>query len=65
MLAIDRPFITSSSVTDVETCGNVCLEYGSGTQLYLVPFVRQGEQVHFFFCFWSFTAQYILSETEA
>ncbi|KNA11284.1 hypothetical protein SOVF_136570 isoform A [Spinacia oleracea] len=45
MLAIDRPFITSSSVTDVETCGNVCLEYGSGTQLYLVPFVRQGEQV--------------------
>lgn len=43
MLAIDRPFIASS---DVEACGGVCLEYGSATQLYLVPFVQQGEQVY-------------------
>ncbi|XP_021730330.1 uncharacterized protein LOC110697275 [Chenopodium quinoa] len=45
MLAIDRPFIGSSSESDVETCGSVCLEYGSATQLYLVPFVRQEEQI--------------------
>ncbi|KAK9665130.1 hypothetical protein RND81_14G092600 [Saponaria officinalis] len=44
MLAIDRPFIANSS-DDLENGIGVCLEYGSVTQLYLVPFVRQGEQV--------------------
>ncbi|CAO2821537.1 unnamed protein product [Amaranthus hypochondriacus] len=45
MLAIDRPFIASAFENDVDICGSVCLEYGSATQLYLVPYVRQGEQV--------------------
>ncbi|KMT16257.1 hypothetical protein BVRB_3g054110 [Beta vulgaris subsp. vulgaris] len=45
MLAIDQPFIASSSESDVETNESICLEYGSATQLYLVPFVGQGEQV--------------------
>lgn len=58
MLAIDRPFIASAFENDVDICGSVCLEYGSATQLYLVPYVRQGEQVHS-----SFTAHYIIGET--
>ncbi|KAH9624784.1 hypothetical protein KSS87_003727, partial [Heliosperma pusillum] len=45
MLAIDRPFIASSSEGGLKNCGGVCLEYGSVTQLYLVPFVQQEEQV--------------------
>ncbi|KAL2921160.1 DNA replication licensing factor MCM3-like protein 3 [Bienertia sinuspersici] len=45
MLAIDRPFIASALENGAETCDGVCLEYGSATQLYLVPFVTQGEQV--------------------
>lgn len=49
MLAIDQPFIASSSESDVETNESICLEYGSATQLYLVPFVGQGEQVRPFF----------------
>ncbi|GAB2245552.1 hypothetical protein Droror1_Dr00001045 [Drosera rotundifolia] len=44
-LAIDRPFIVSTTETAVETCAEVCLEYGSATQLYLVPFIQQEEQV--------------------
>lgn len=45
MLALDRPFISSSVDTTMETCGEICLEYGSATQLYLVPFVQHEEQV--------------------
>ncbi|KAJ8445698.1 hypothetical protein Cgig2_026025 [Carnegiea gigantea] len=45
MLAIYRPFISSSLASGIETCGGCCLEYGSQTQLYLVPFVQQEEQV--------------------
>lgn len=45
MLAIDRPFVASSLESGVETCEGVCLEYGSATQLYLVPFIWQGDQV--------------------
>ncbi|GAB2265739.1 hypothetical protein Dimus_000776 [Dionaea muscipula] len=44
-LAIDRPFIVSAKESAVETCEEVCLEYGSATQLYLVPFIQQEEQV--------------------
>lgn len=45
MLAMDRPFISSSLDGAVETCGELCLEYGSVTQLYLVPFLQHEEHV--------------------
>ncbi|XP_058212651.1 uncharacterized protein LOC131324629 [Rhododendron vialii] len=45
MLALDRPFVTSSVDTTMDTCGEICLEYGSATQLYLVPFMQHEEQV--------------------
>ena len=60
MLAIDRPFVANSLQNGVETCEGVCLEYGSATQLYLVPFVRQAEQVFFLVI-----VQYLSVETEA
>ncbi|KAF8387640.1 hypothetical protein HHK36_026293 [Tetracentron sinense] len=41
MLALDRPFIASA----IEACEELCLEYGSATQLYLVPFIQHEEQV--------------------
>ncbi|EPS69125.1 hypothetical protein M569_05638, partial [Genlisea aurea] len=41
MLAIDRPFISTSP----ETCDEVCLEYGSATELYAVPLTLHKEQV--------------------
>lgn len=45
MLALDRPFIASSEDSDVATCEEFCLEYGSATQLYLMPFIQHEEQV--------------------
>ncbi|KAF5941539.1 hypothetical protein HYC85_019181 [Camellia sinensis] len=45
MLALDRPFVVNSFDTAIETCGEICLEYGSATQLYLVPFIQHEEQV--------------------
>ncbi|XP_059646565.1 uncharacterized protein LOC132293205 [Cornus florida] len=45
MLALDRPFIASSVDSASETCEEICLEYGSATQLYLVPFIQHEEQV--------------------
>lgn len=47
MLAVDRPFITNPSENNFEAQGQFCLEYGSATKLYLVPFVQQEEQVTF------------------
>lgn len=48
MLAFDTPFVASSIDSDMETCGELCLEYGSATQLYLVPVIQQEEQVSIF-----------------
>ncbi|KAL5782143.1 hypothetical protein ACOSP7_007172 [Xanthoceras sorbifolium] len=45
MLALDRPYIASADESVIETSYNFCLEYGSATQLYLVPFIQHGEQV--------------------
>ncbi|KAK6254371.1 hypothetical protein SCA6_015676 [Theobroma cacao] len=45
MLALDRPYIASSADSAVETSDELCLEYGTATQLYLVPFVHHEEQV--------------------
>ncbi|XP_057958832.1 uncharacterized protein LOC131151595 isoform X2 [Malania oleifera] len=45
MLALDRPFIASSMDSAIGTCEELCLEYGSATQLYLVPFIQHEEQV--------------------
>nr|DAD38277.1 TPA_asm: hypothetical protein HUJ06_008918 [Nelumbo nucifera] len=45
MLALDRPFIASAVDSAIETNEQFCLEYGSATQLYLVPFIQREEQV--------------------
>ncbi|XP_042516134.1 uncharacterized protein LOC122090560 isoform X2 [Macadamia integrifolia] len=45
MLALDRPFIASTIDSSTETVEELCLEYGSATQLYLVPFIHHEEQV--------------------
>ncbi|KAF5465102.1 hypothetical protein F2P56_015134 [Juglans regia] len=45
MLALDRPFISNSIESTVETSDDFCLEYGSATQLYLVPSIQHEEQV--------------------
>ncbi|OMO58459.1 Nucleic acid-binding protein [Corchorus olitorius] len=45
MLALDRPYIASTAETAIETSADFCLEYGSATQLYLVPFIQYEEQV--------------------
>lgn len=45
MLALDKPYIASSADSAVETSAEVCLEFGSATQLFLVPFVQHKEQV--------------------
>ncbi|XP_050235238.1 uncharacterized protein LOC126683404 [Mercurialis annua] len=45
MLALDRPYIASSKESGVETTSEICLEYGSATQLFLVPFTQHEEQV--------------------
>lgn len=44
-LALDRPFISSSTDSALETFEEFCLEYGTATQLYLVPFIQNEEQV--------------------
>uniref|UniRef100_A0A7N0UF69 Nucleic acid-binding protein n=1 Tax=Kalanchoe fedtschenkoi TaxID=63787 RepID=A0A7N0UF69_KALFE len=41
MLAIDRPYIASS----LDGAMELCLEYGSATQLYLVPHIDHEEQI--------------------
>lgn len=45
MLALDRPYISSSADSNVDTNHHFCIEYGSATQLYLVPFIQHEEQV--------------------
>ncbi|XP_020582237.1 LOW QUALITY PROTEIN: uncharacterized protein LOC110025892 [Phalaenopsis equestris] len=45
MLALDAPFI-ASALDDGGTSEELCLEYGSVTQLYLVPYIQHEEQVH-------------------
>ncbi|XWS08494.1 hypothetical protein CRYUN_Cryun40dG0007200 [Craigia yunnanensis] len=45
MLALDRPYIASSAESAIETTDEFCLEYGTATQSYLVPFVQHEEQV--------------------
>ncbi|XP_016454324.1 uncharacterized protein LOC107778558 isoform X2 [Nicotiana tabacum] len=45
-LALDRPFILSSTESALELSEEFCLEYGTATQLYLVPFIRHEEQNH-------------------
>ncbi|KAJ8767451.1 hypothetical protein K2173_017495 [Erythroxylum novogranatense] len=46
MLGLDRPYISSSIESDNGTSNDLCLEYGSATQLYLVPFIQHEEQVY-------------------
>ncbi|XP_051125558.1 uncharacterized protein LOC127247647 [Andrographis paniculata] len=45
MLAIDKPFIASAIDSSLETSGEICLEYGSATQLFMVPVTLHEEQV--------------------
>ncbi|KAK6161013.1 hypothetical protein DH2020_004394 [Rehmannia glutinosa] len=45
MLALDRPFIASAVDSSLEICDEICLEFGSATQLYLVPLILHKEQV--------------------
>ncbi|KAI9123199.1 hypothetical protein K1719_006088 [Acacia pycnantha] len=45
MLALDKPYISSSTECGIETSEEFCLEYGTTTQLYLVPYIRHEEQV--------------------
>lgn len=46
MLALDQPFVASSEDSALESCDEICLEYGSATQLYLVPWIQHEEQVN-------------------
>lgn len=45
MLALDRPFIANFVEDIYEASEELCLEYGSATQIYLVPFIQHEEQV--------------------
>jgi hypothetical protein len=45
MLALDRPFISNFVDNDQGDLPELCLEYGSETQVYLAPFAQQEEQV--------------------
>lgn len=45
MLALDRPFVANATDGEFQLSDEVCLEYGSATQLYLVPLNQQEEQV--------------------
>ncbi|XP_054805110.1 uncharacterized protein LOC129308120 isoform X2 [Prosopis cineraria] len=45
MLALDKPYISSSTECGIETSEEFCLEYGTATQLYLVPYIQHEEQV--------------------
>ena len=51
MLALDKPYIASSGECDIETSEEFCLEYGSATQLYLVPYIQHEEQVIYGFLY--------------
>ncbi|KAI3730112.1 hypothetical protein L6452_18788 [Arctium lappa] len=44
-LALDRPFVSSFIDSTLDSFEEICLEYGSVTQLYMVPFIRHEEQV--------------------
>lgn len=45
MLALDKPYVSKAIDSGIETSGEVCLEFGSATQLFLVPFIQHEEQV--------------------
>ncbi|KAF5752135.1 hypothetical protein HS088_TW01G00042 [Tripterygium wilfordii] len=45
MLALDRPYISTSAECAVEARDELCLEYGSATLLYLVPFIQHEEKI--------------------
>ena len=45
MLALDKPYVASSAECGNQTNEEFCLEYGSATQLYLVPYIQHEEQV--------------------
>lgn len=45
MLALDRPFIANFIDNNHEESHELCLEYGSATQVYMVPVAQQEEQV--------------------
>lgn len=45
MLALDNPFIANLVDSNHEESQELCLEYGSATQLYLVPIAQHEEQV--------------------
>lgn len=45
MLALDRPYISTSAESAIEACDELCLEYGSATLLYMVPFIQNEEKV--------------------
>ncbi|WVZ61165.1 hypothetical protein U9M48_011080 [Paspalum notatum var. saurae] len=47
MLALDRPFIANFIDNNHEESQELCLEYGSATQVYMVPIAQQEEQVPF------------------
>ncbi|GJV11495.1 nucleic acid-binding, OB-fold protein [Tanacetum coccineum] len=44
-LALDRPYVSSSVDSTLDSSEEICLEYGSVTQLYMVPFIRHEEQL--------------------
>ncbi|GKB90932.1 hypothetical protein Tco_0963204, partial [Tanacetum coccineum] len=44
-LALDRPYVSSSVDSTLDSSEEICLEYGVVTQLYMVPFIRHEEQV--------------------
>ncbi|GAA0183179.1 hypothetical protein LIER_30641 [Lithospermum erythrorhizon] len=45
MLALDRPYVASFMDSSHEGREEICLEYGSETQLYLVPLIQHEERV--------------------
>jgi hypothetical protein len=45
MLALDTPFISNCVTSERVKSEELCLEYGSATQIYLVPVIQQEEQV--------------------
>nr|CAB3497577.1 unnamed protein product [Digitaria exilis] len=46
MLALDRPYIANCVDSNHEESQELCLEYGSATQVYVVPIAQQEEQVY-------------------
>lgn len=45
MLALDTPFISNYVTNGRGESEELCLEYGSATQIYVVPVIQQEEQV--------------------